>query len=807
MQNHTTWLGFLVTQIDHYLGKKRSKGYVRSLQITLLLLSTGMISLNLVLPSLSRFEIDLHKDEKWAPNRNAPEDIIALSDIKFLMEKQYKAALADATQRSPLHFTRDFGTLESREEDSENKQPSFQKMLRQDIRKLRICRAAAKQIKDTIQCGSSKIMRWRRLQAEEWQALLLFSSTSIMKKLGELVNTIFAQYAILKKKEEHPMFKKFNGSIVRIHDIKQGASGVVDMPWENVILRTQLYRDSQVAVKLNTLAKSVIPGSSANQRRAFLKLSKSYLYRLDACRFDEKKTLEIQEIERKRVPLTDHLFQIKRGESIVRRGDVITENIYQALLIQKSEHHSEIIRQGISNFLLQVIFLLMVFYFALKFKEKQLEDISSNLIIFLSLIFFSLIVLSLQQAWFAEAKTNELVHIFGTWVPIGAFAMLFSLIFGEVFAAPFALYMAFLTFLASGYDIVSLFISTSVALSGVVLGIRLKERIHFISTALIITLINCLCLTLGYLYSKRDIFGDFANLGIFTDNYLTALSYAALSGLSSILVLGILPLYERIFNIATRFKLIELADPGHPLLRELFQRAPSTWTHTMMVAALTEKACERLKLNSVLARTGIYFHDIGKMVNAGFFIENQHLIPKPENIDKNNPALAAKVIIAHVLDGIKMAKAARLPPEVIAFIPEHHGTSIMSFFYHKALEKNRRKVNKEDFQYKGPKPQSKETAIAMVADSVEAASRSINIVNKESIENLIQKIINSKMAENQFDECDLSIRDLQVIKDSFREVLLSSFHFRPQYPDKQQTKLLENQRESSQKRTRSRSQK
>ena len=131
---------------------------------------------------------------------------------------------------------------------------------------------------------------------------------------------------------------------------------------------------------------------------------------------------------------------------------------------------------------------------------------------------------------------------------------------------------------------------------------------------------------------------------------------AAFCSLSTLLVLGVLPIYETLFNIPTRFKLMELADPSHPLLRQLFQRAPSTWMHTMMVASLTERACEKLDLNTVLARAGIYFHDIGKMVNAGFFIENQHLIPKPENIDKNDPSRAAKVVIAHVLDGIKMAK-------------------------------------------------------------------------------------------------------------------------------------------------------
>ncbi|EMN47106.1 HD domain protein [Leptospira interrogans str. L1207] len=171
------------------------------------------------------------------------------------------------------------------------------------------------------------------------------------------------------------------------------------------------------------------------------------------------------------------------------------------------------------------------------------------------------------------------------------------------------------------------------------------------------------------------------------------------------------------------------------------------------------------------------------------------MIPKKENIDKNNPALAAKIVIDHVLDGIEMAKKARLPREVIDFIPEHHGTSTMAFFYHKALSElsptQKKKLKKQDFQYPGPKPQRKETAIVMIADSLEAASRSLDEITPESLDNLITKIIGIKLAENQLDECGLTLGDLEVIKASFKEVLLSSLHSRPKYPSMEATKALE----------------
>nr|HNI27896.1 HDIG domain-containing protein [Leptospiraceae bacterium] len=212
------------------------------------------------------------------------------------------------------------------------------------------------------------------------------------------------------------------------------------------------------------------------------------------------------------------------------------------------------------------------------------------------------------------------------------------------------------------------------------------------------------------------------------------------------------------------------------------------------------RAAQNLGLDWLLVRVGVYFHDIGKIPNAGFFVENQHLIPKKEHIDRNNPGLAAKIVIDHVLDGIEMAKKARLPREVISFIPEHHGTSTMAFFYHKALAElspnQRKKIRKKDFQYPGPKPQRKETAIVMIADSVEAASRSLDTVSAESLEELIQKIIGTKLAENQLDECGLTLGDLNIIKNSFKEILLSSLHQRPKYPNTEETRKLEKENQT-----------
>ena len=565
-----------------------------------------------------------------------------------------------------------------------------------------------------------------------------------------------------------------------------------------MIQSEQLYYDTTLIKQIEDSVNVIFKNTNLNriQTKALIRISRNYLYRLDGSRFDKVKTIKEMNKARLRINRGDYLYKIKKGELIVRSGDIITENIYKALKFYQNNYLIELIKSALNIISQQIIFLFFVIYFMLRLKDKRINDVNSILILFVTIWFFIITLFFLQKIWLDNLKVNETIHFFGAWVPISGFAILLTIIFGENFSLATLLYMSYISFLASGYDGVSYLITTTTSLASLIIGTHIKKRVQFILIAFTITFIAIILVSLGYIYTNRAIL-DYYNVNFwFTANFTKALKATSFTGLCSLAILGILPLYEAIFNIPTRFKLIELSDNSHPLLKSMFQKAPSTWLHTLMVAALTEKACEKLGLNAILARTGIYFHDIGKMQNAGFFVENQHLIPKPENIDKNDPNQAAKVIIDHVTDGVKMARKERLPKEVIAFIPEHHGTSMMSFFYHKALQKNRRKVQKEAFQYKGPKPQSVETAIAMIADSVEAASRSLDKYDKESLNNLVQKIILGKMSENQFDECNLTLGALNTIKESFVEVLISSYHLRPKYPEAKDTKDLEEQRTS-----------
>ncbi len=248
----------------------------------------------------------------------------------------------------------------------------------------------------------------------------------------------------------------------------------------------------------------------------------------------------------------------------------------------------------------------------------------------------------------------------------------------------------------------------------------------------------------------------------------------------SIVALGMVFVMDHLFNEATVLRLLELGDTGAPLLRELFSKAPGTYQHSMIVSNLASSAAEKIGANALLARVGAYYHDIGKMFHPYFFTENQQAIPNIH--DELSPNLSKTVIINHTKDGIHLAKKSRLPQEIIDFIATHHGTTVVSYFYHKSKESNG-VVRKSDFRYPGPLPHNKETAIVMLADAVEALTHTVSNPDFNKIEEMVNSIIKSRVSDGQLSESDITFKDLAEIKDSFVRTLLSLFHTRESYPE------------------------
>jgi cyclic-di-AMP phosphodiesterase PgpH len=256
---------------------------------------------------------------------------------------------------------------------------------------------------------------------------------------------------------------------------------------------------------------------------------------------------------------------------------------------------------------------------------------------------------------------------------------------------------------------------------------------------------------------------------------------AIFSGIgSAVLTMGLLPLLETSFGILSTMKLIELSNPNHPLLRKILMEAPGTYHHSVMVANLADAACEAIGANGLLARVGCYYHDIGKTKRPNFFIENQMHRENPH--DRLPPDKSANIIISHVTDGAAILKKYNMPREIIHIAEQHHGTTLLKFFYHKAASGGE-DVKEEDYRYPGPKAQTKESAIVGIADSVEAAVRSLNQPTPETIESLVKKIVSDRLQDGQLNECDLTLKELETVSHSFCETLKGIFHSRIEYPE------------------------
>jgi putative nucleotidyltransferase with HDIG domain len=275
-------------------------------------------------------------------------------------------------------------------------------------------------------------------------------------------------------------------------------------------------------------------------------------------------------------------------------------------------------------------------------------------------------------------------------------------------------------------------------------------------------------------------------LGIVAEQTTYALVNAIVS---PVLSYGLLIFVERVFRVTTDLTLLELAQYNHPLFRMLAERAPGTYHHSIIIAGLAEAGAAAVDANEVLARVGAYFHDIGKLVKPTYFVENQK--GARNRHDKLAPRMSSLIIASHVKDGVALAREYKLPEEVIDFIPMHHGTTRIDFFFNKALQLAQNssdetkidEINEQDYRYPGPKPQTKETGIMMLADAIEAAIRSIDDPTPQRLEETINELIKKRFEEGELDECPLTLKDLTKIKAAFLTVMVGAYHARLKYPE------------------------
>ncbi len=498
-------------------------------------------------------------------------------------------------------------------------------------------------------------------------------------------------------------------------------------------------------------------------------------------KYDEEKTQLLRKEAAESIRPVERY--IKKGEIIVREGDKLDKSSFNLLKsIGYFDSRITFVQNFIGYFLLFIFFTLILYFYLHHFNSDILAEeplvYFIELIVFLSILGFKFYNIILSHNYNIIVENNA-IPLFSVYlIPLAAIAMLVTLVVDSKFAILLSSMlsvigglifreMSFVVVMIIGsivsvYTIMSAKTRAEQLLSGlylIITNISLVVALHFI---------NMKYMTFGQdiKFLLRDVLHGFFN-GAF----------------SIIFAMGTMPFFEKVFRVTSALKLLELTDLNNKLLKMLLEQTPGTYHHSIMVANLAEAAALDIGADSLLARIGGYYHDIGKVKRPFFFVEN--LMGKDNQHENLSPNLSAIIITSHVKDGVEIATKHNLPEEIIDIIRQHHGTTLVKYFYEKAKEELGDSVKENQYRYPGPKPQTREAALVMLADSVESATRSLNNPSPSSIDNLIKKITNDKFIDEQFDECNLTLKEIEKIRNVFSRVLLQMFHRRIEYPDRE----------------------
>lgn len=475
------------------------------------------------------------------------------------------------------------------------------------------------------------------------------------------------------------------------------------------------------------------------------------------------------------------LYEIKEGEKLISEGERVTKQQLKKLMdLEKRLKNENIVTRIVGTSLIILFFLISSYLMFFK-NSRELKINHNKNIMFLATILISfLFIAKISEPIAASISVITTIPsasmIYG--IPITAGVMTICLFIGLDVATPFALIMAIFTAIIFGkrFELFLYFL-----LSGTVAAHWMqdcRERKVFIKAGAKLGLFN------AALAISTDIYMyDFYGTKLLWDG-----AFGFLGGLSAgIVTAGIAPLVEMLFDYTTDIKLLELANLDQPILRRLMIEAPGTYNHSVIVGTMADSVASEIGASPLLARVCGYYHDIGKLNKPQYFIENQ--TNGMNKHDKLAPSLSALVIIAHVKDGVELAHKYKLGKAIVDTIKQHHGTSMLTFFYEKAKQQSEENnINPEDFRYPGEKPQTREAGIVMLADVVEAASRTLDNPTPVRIQGLVQNLINKIFADGQLDYCELTLKDLHSIAKTFHKILSGIYHHRIEYPDSEKEK-------------------
>jgi putative nucleotidyltransferase with HDIG domain len=480
---------------------------------------------------------------------------------------------------------------------------------------------------------------------------------------------------------------------------------------------------------------------------------------------DEKATRERMEAAEASVDRV--AFWVSENERIVAAHEVVTPEAQRKLEALEAFRKSQgIIYVILGRAAIIAVFLFIFGFFLYKYHRETFQDLRSWLLIGLVLIMTVGLAQAIITVFFQR------VPQIGYLLPAALAGVLFATLLGASTAVVGVLVCSVMLGILTGLEVKYIFVFLTAGLSAVFAASTLRHRSSLYWISLKVAGAKVLII---------------AAIGLsVSDTWAATLNNALLGVVGAIVAVFlaslVLPLFENLFHITTPVKLLELSDLNHPLLQELKLQAPGTFYHSLNVGVLAEAAAGVIGANALLARVGAYYHDVGKLTKPGYFTENI-----PEETSKHeslSPSMSTLVIKSHVKEGIELAKRHRLPRGIVDFVAEHHGTGLISFFYQQALRLDEHKIlDKNDFRYPGPLAQTKETAIVMLADSVESASRTLTNTSVSAIRLLVRNVINNKFVDGQLAECDLTLADLSLIGESFSSTLTGILHSRVEYPE------------------------
>ena len=552
------------------------------------------------------------------------------------------------------------------------------------------------------------------------------------------------EYAALLTTDEEALRQLFNGAIISVRDT----------------LNSTLLEGQEVSA-VNRLSRAL---AAAGNPTALVSLTTDVIRQCirPNMLIDE----DITEANRQKARDAVETVTCVKGEVIVRRGEIVTMAEYtmlSSLGLLKEDSLDVPLLAGIA-----VVLLLIMGCLALYLNRYQKRRMTPATLLLLSLI--SLLVTGLCMGF---SRWNAYM------MPLSLGFMLVAILFDQRSALYFNIALGFVASLlsdtSSGLFSVTMFsvLLMSMVSGPVVLAVfsRRTQRLTTLLAGVLVGISNFICtLAVGLINS--------ADLSSVLTNALWAMSNGIIS---AILCIGLQPLLESLFNLATNSKLIELSNPNQPLLRRLLLEAPGTYHHSIIVANLAEAAAAAVGGNALLARVGAYYHDIGKLKRPIYFKENQ-LGDNPH--DRTDPRVSAAIVTAHPRDGALMAQKAHIPEPVVDIIRQHHGDSVPLWFYDKAIKQyGAENVDINAFRYEGPRPRTKEAACVMLADTIEAAARSVPDPTPEKIDALIHKLVNNTVSNGQLEKSELTFNDLEMICSAFSTVLTGVFHERIEYPD------------------------